>query len=295
MRLVITGETTAAAAGTTRAAALAQGWMAERPTDSVEVHALGRGPADAEALSPGRLVVLGRPGEESWRDTDLTGAVVYLADTAVGEGDWADTWQALERDHGGWRGVRAWLGSAGRIVAGTTAPLLGADSVLATFAQADPAAADGLRRRLTALIGDIEAAAGTLPLIQRAPAGRAPGSGAGMGLGEIAWRLGLHVTDTALALADAWEEHGAWRDADLAIHVGAGLNTWDLPGSVTALAAERAAAWAIPTVAVATQVGIGARERGEWGIDGALEAQDSAAALRVAGSRLARTWAFDIN
>lgn len=292
MRVLLTGEAAGTWSGADRAGALASGWREVRPGDPVAVWPLGTSPLDL----PGEdapVVIDDMPDVSGW--VDAAEDRLVLAQVPAHTGSFADVWRGLLERCGDWEGVRAWLSRPGRTVcAATRAPLLGADSVLASLAATDPARADRERVSLTALLAEAERAGRQLPLARALPPARHPGSGAGWGIGALALALGIPLTDTLTLGCQALAAHSVWEGVDLHIHAGRNLNTWDLPDSVAAEAAQQAGRHAVPFVVVAGEVGIGARERGAWGIDGALAARNSPADLADAGVRLARTWGIGV-
>ncbi|MBD3688852.1 hypothetical protein H8R18_04700 [Nanchangia anserum] len=290
MRVLITAEATSAADGGARAHSLASGWAQVAPEDDIRANALGRAACDFPGDRP--IVRI----DETWEDDndvpDTTGCAIVLGDVAASV-DFAARWRRLRDRCGGWSGVREWLTRPGaQVFAASPAPLLGADSVLATLALTDPAAAETQRRALTELSDDIERDQGRRNLLAERSRGRGRGTGAGFGIGELAHLLGVDVHDSLAYSLRLLEERGGWDDVDLHVHVGANLNTWDLPDSVVAALARRAGAHAVPVVAVGREITIGARERGSWGIDGTLESDDTPEALGAAGVRLGRTWSI---
>lgn len=294
MRVLITAEATPSASGLERARALETGWRRQRSGDVLDLAALSGVAADAAATWPNRVVSVGRSVDDLDAALAATNphTLLHLADVAADAVSFHELWRHLRARCRGWAGVRRWLSSAGGVLAETPRPLLGADSALARLAVVDPAGAEREREALTGLLDDIEREARNLPLLDHRSPGRAAGSGAGWGLGQIALSLGIPVRDACASIADAILSNVDSESLDLHIHVGSRLNTWDLPDSVVARAAEMASSWGLPFVAVATEVGIGSRERGTWGIDGALEARDTPEDLRAAGERLARTWSL---
>lgn len=289
MRLVISGETCGAAAGEERAAALAAGWLSQRPSDDVTVCALGRTPGDV-AAALGRDVV---SVSDVPRLADLprgAGRFLFLDDLELAPGE--TQWEDLRDHHGGWANVASWLHTFDTpLLLGSQRPLLGADSALASLASTHPHDSAELATRLSANIGTIAALRRSLPLATVSGIGRAVGSASGRGLAEIARGLGHPTCDALTHLLATLARKHTWDDAALHIHVGDTLETWDMPTSVVSTVAAHVADYAVPVVAVATRVGIGARERGTWLIDGSMELTGLANELEDAGSRLARTWA----
>ncbi|MDN5963602.1 MAG: glycerate kinase [Actinomyces sp.] len=181
------------------------------------------------------------------------------------------------------------------VAASTLRPLLGLASVMATGIDLAPRAVQD--RELTAALArffaHVPAPRRTLPVAGSASwsdPSRLPGSGAAGGAGAVLAALGARVVPTGDLLREVTGLDARSAECELVVVVEPLLHSPQLADALVDTLTAAAAVHALPVVAVGRETSLSAHEAAQWGLHGVITTGTQPGDLRLAGSRVARTW-----